>query len=235
MKKLTKLFVAFVPAMLLMLFGMRLFGLITVRNTASDVENFRQILQSPAPDPAAFAEIYQYQYNALHLFALLTALTVILCICIGIRNGTIKRSIRACKKLLCSRRLSDISALHSRMASFLKGLQYGQISDVKRRYRVVMRVSDQRQSFLFAADKSEKPSVMDLSCFDVVGASGEGLVRIFLPKTVLLWNRKGVSLITKGKPFSVMGEDRTTARVQIAAGEQVSVTVNEISITMAVS
>ncbi|MGN0647124.1 MAG: hypothetical protein ACI4J3_00665 [Oscillospiraceae bacterium] len=235
MKKLTKPFVAFVPAMLLMLFGMRLFGLITVRNTASDFENFRQILQSPEPDLADFAEIYQYQYNAFNLFALLTALTVILSICIGIRNGTLKRNMGALKKLLCGIRLPNISAIYSRISSFLKGIQYGQISDVKRSYRVVMRVCDEQQSFLFAADKSEKPSVMDLSCFDVVGASGEGLVRIFLPKTVLLWNRKGVSLITKGKPFSVIGEDRTTTRVHISAGEQVSVTVNGIIITMAVS
>ena len=97
-----------------------------------------------------------------------------------------------------------------------------------------MRVSDKQQSFLFATDKSDKPGVMDLSSFDVLGAAGEGLIRISISKTILIWKRTGVSLITKCKPFRVVGEDRTTSRVHLTAGERISVKIGGTTITMSV-
>ncbi len=237
MKKISKPIVAIpamFPAMLIMLVGMRLFGIITIRNTASDFENFRQILKSPEPKLADIIEIYQYQYNLFNLIALLSALIILLIICISIRTGSLKACARSFRKWMKNTHLPNIGNIQRMVSSFIKGIQYGQISDVKRRYRVVMSICGKQQSFLFAADKSEKPAVMDLSCFDSVGTAGEGLVRISIPKTTLIWGRRGVSLISKGMAFSVIGEDRTASRVHVSVGERISVRVGDTTINIVV-
>ena len=235
MKKCAKMIAAFLAAMLLMLLGMRLFGIITIRNSASDLENFTRILHSPDQHLTDLTDVYKYEHKVFNLIALLFTLFLILLLCAGKRNGFTGNMIRRLRKRVRGKRLPNISAVAVRIASFLKGLQYGQISDVKRRYRLIMIVSGRQQEYLFAADKSDKPPVMDLSCFDAVETAGEGVVRISVPRTVLLWNRRGVSLITKGEPFRVVGEDRTANRVHLSSGEQISVRVGETTISFGVS
>lgn len=235
MKKLMKPIAAFLPAMLLLLVGMRFFGLITIRNSSTDYENISRILKSPDPKFTDLVEIYQYEYNLFNLIVLLAALIIILIICINIRNGTIRKCIRKLRKRFGRKKLPDFSTVLNQAISVFKGLQYGQLSDVKRRYRVIMSICGNHQTFLFAADKSEKSAVMDLSCFDAISASGNGLSRISIPQTLLLWNRRGVSLITRGNQFDVVGEDRSTNCVSISAGEHISVEVGGVIINLIVS
>lgn len=147
---------AFLPAMLLLLVGMRFFGLITIRNSSTDYENISRILKSPDPKFTDLIEIYQYEYNFFNLIVLLAALIIILIICINIRNGTIRKCIRKLRKRFGRKKLPDFSTVLNQATSFIKGLQYGQLSDVKRRYRVIMSICGNHQtSSSFILSRSE--------------------------------------------------------------------------------
>lgn len=233
-KNIAKVMAAILPAILLMLAGMRFVGLITIRNSSSDITNLRQIFSSPEQDYIIqLTETYQYQDSLYHKIVLLVLLTFFLILCIAVRKHSIRGLIRKLKRTI--RKLPDISVIRCRLTSVLDGLRNGQIADTTRNYNVIMYIRVSDQEYFYAAERSAKSTVLDMACLWVLSAGGEGLCSIGLPDTRLIWKKNGVSLISSAKQFKIFGEDRTTNCVNVSEGERISISNDRFTISLVVT
>ena len=233
-KNIAKVMAAILPAILLMLTGMRAVGLITIRNSSSDIANLRQIFSSPEQDFfSQLTETYQYQDSFYRKIILLVLLAFFLILCIAVRKHSIRDSVRKLKKAI--RKLPDISVVRRRLTSVLDGLRNGQIADTARNYNVIMYIRVGEQEYFYAAERSAKSTVLDMACLWVLSAGGEGLCSISLPDARLIWKRNGVSLISSAKQFKIFGEDRTTNCVNVSEGEQISISNDRFTISLVVT